>query len=79
MKIALQDRQTIDDNVSDANSQYIPKSGEYLLQTKTYKTTGRNNSQDYIKSLKVKFLDWHHGLPKKGDPRRKEYLAVLSN
>ncbi|MBW2982149.1 hypothetical protein KY343_04690 [Candidatus Woesearchaeota archaeon] len=79
MTTKLQERQTIDSTVADVRSQYIPESREYMPQTKRYKPAEKDISQDYVKSMKAKFLDWYFGLPKKGDPRRKEYLAIFSN
>jgi hypothetical protein len=77
---AMQNRRTIDNAVSDASRNYVPGSRYHQPQdtarTKYVDVAGYHN---HFRTLRIKFLDSYMGIPQKGDPRRKEYLAILSN
>ena len=73
---------SIDETVSKVSSQYAANIDcSYMPENRTYNAQDQKKAEpeDYMKSMKIKFLDLYFGLPKEGDPRREEYLKLLYN
>jgi hypothetical protein len=74
-----------DDNLFVDAAQYVQDmvvAGYQKLKTKVKEVYGKikkvvSKQESPDKDAKIRILDWYFGLPRKGDPRRQEYLALL--